>query len=83
MKGVDIVINAIGSGKKRDVEHSRIIDLEFTKGLVDAAKKGGVKKFILVSSMFVTRPGTLVAFMRNTMVGNCLGHKMEAENYLR
>lgn len=83
MEGVDIVINAVGASKTRDVEHSRIIDLECTKALVDAAKANEIKKFILVSSMFVTRPDTFVAWILNTMVGNCLGHKIQAENYLR
>merc|ERR1712086_481124 len=59
------------------------MDLEFPKALVDAGKVSGIKKFILVSSMCVTRPETFVAFILNTIVPNCLGHKLEAENYIR
>jgi hypothetical protein len=33
--------------------------------------------------MFITRPDSFIAFMLNTMVGNCLGHKLQAENLLR
>ena len=33
--------------------------------------------------MYVTRPETMVAFILNTIVGNCLGHKIQAENYIR
>jgi len=33
--------------------------------------------------MYITRPNTFVAFMLNTVVGNTLGYKMEAENMIR
>ena len=83
MEGVDIVINAVGTSRTKDKDHSRMMDLEFPKALVDAGKVCGIKKFILVSSMCVTRPETFVAFILNTIVPNCLGHKLEAENYIR
>ena len=83
MEGVDIVINAVGTNRAKDKDHSKMMDLEFTKALVDAGKVCGIKKLSLVSSMFVTRPETFVAFILNTIVPNCLGHKIEAENYIR
>ena len=83
LSGVDILINSVGASKTRDVNHSRIIDLETNKLLVDACKSQNVEKFVLVTSMFITRPDAFVSFILNTMVGNCLGHKLEAENYLR
>ena len=36
-----------------------------------------------MTSQFITRADSMVAFFLNTMVGNCLGHKLMAENYLR
>ena len=33
--------------------------------------------------MFVTRPDAFVSFILNTMVGNCLSFKIQAENLLR
>lgn len=83
MEGVDIFINCVGASKTKDVNHSRIIDLVTNTLLIESAKKHNIKKFILVTSMFVTRPDAMVSFFLNTMVGNCLGHKMQAENILR
>jgi nucleoside-diphosphate-sugar epimerase len=83
LEGIDIVINTVGASKTKDVNHSRIIDLETTKLLIEAAKHHSVKKFILVTSQFITRPDSFIAFILNTMVGNCLGHKLQAENLLR
>jgi hypothetical protein len=73
---------AIGPSKN-DMDHTRRIELEANKLLVDASKKNNVSKYILVSSMYVTRPDTMVAVMLNTMVGNALGFKLQAENYIR
>jgi uncharacterized protein YbjT (DUF2867 family) len=83
LEGVDILINCLGPYKKRDVNHSRLIDLEANKLLIAASKTHNIQKYIFVSSMFVTRPDELTSFIQNTSVGNCLGHKMEAENILR
>mgnify|MGYP006131364003 CR=1 FL=1 len=33
--------------------------------------------------MFITRPDAFISFILNSMVGNCLGHKLQAENLLR
>jgi hypothetical protein len=38
MKSIDVVINAVGASKTKDIEHSRIIDLETNRLLIDAAK---------------------------------------------
>ena len=69
MTGIDVVINTIGSNKRGitrgDSEHSRIMDFEANKLLIDAAKSRKVKKFILVSRMFVTRPDAFVSFRIN------------------
>jgi nucleoside-diphosphate-sugar epimerase len=83
LEGVDILINCVGASKTRNVNHSRIIDLETNKLLISAAKNQNIQKFILVTSMYITRPNEFVSFILNTMVGNCLSHKLEAENTLR
>ena len=36
LKDQDVVINTVGSNKKKDPEHSRIIDWEVNKLLIDA-----------------------------------------------
>jgi len=33
--------------------------------------------------MYITRPNSFVAFILNTIMGNALGYKMEAENAIR
>ena len=39
MEGIDVVINAVGPSKTRDVGHSKIIDLKANVLLIDAAKE--------------------------------------------
>ena len=51
-KGIDRVIFAAGSGGK-NVES---VDQEGAKKLVDASKKSGVKKFVMLSSMGADKP---------------------------
>ena len=80
---MDVVINAVGASKTKDIEHSRIIDFETTKLQIEAAKQNNIKKFILVTTMYITRPDAFIAFILNSMVGNCLAHKLQAENLLR
>jgi hypothetical protein len=69
------VINTVGPSKTRNIEHSRLIDLEANRLLIYASKIAKVDKFFLVTSMFMTRPDSFVAFMLNTMVGRALHHK--------
>lgn len=66
-----------------DKEHSRIIDYEVNKLLVEACKKNDVKKFIYASSMYVTRPNSLVAFTLNTVFANVFKWKLKTENAIR
>ena len=79
VRSMDVVINCVGPAAQKGqdvVEHSRIIDLETNRLLIEASIEAGIKKFILVTSMFVTRPDSFIAFILNTMAGNCLGHKL-------
>ena len=78
-----MVINTVGTGKKFDKEHSRIIDYQTNRLLADACLFRRVKKFILVSSTYVTRPETFTGHFLNTFTGGALGNKLEAENILR
>ena len=38
MKGIDIVINSVGQSKPFNSDHTRIMDFEVNRLLVDAAK---------------------------------------------
>ncbi|CAM3368161.1 SDR family oxidoreductase [Aequorivita lipolytica] len=51
-KGIDRVIFAAGSGGKKVKE----VDQEGAKKLVDASKKDGIKKFVMLSSMGADNP---------------------------
>ena len=83
MEDIGVVINTVGPTKLINWEHSRRMDLEVNQLLVSAAKKHKVDTFILVTSMFITRPTSTVAFILNSMLGMTLQHKLTAENILR
>jgi len=51
--------------------------------LVSSAVRNNIDKFILVSSMFVTKPESLWASFLNFMVKDVMGNKLKAENMLR
>ena len=76
LEGIDVLINTIGPTKMFNAEHTRLIDYETNRCLIDAAKKNGVEKFILVTSMLISRPGSFVAFMLNTFLSDCMAYKM-------
>merc|ERR1712228_415150 len=66
-----------------DPAHTKTIDWETNKLLIDAAKKHKIEKFILVTSMYITRPNAFISFFLNTLCGDCMKWKLLAENYLR
>jgi nucleoside-diphosphate-sugar epimerase len=51
--------------------------------LIEAAKNVKVKKFILVSSMYVTRPENYTGYFMFNKLDDWLGNKLKSENYLR
>ena len=51
--------------------------------LIEAAKNVKVKKFILVSSMYVTRPENCTGYFMFNKLDDWLGNKLKSENYLR
>lgn len=72
-KGIDRVIFAAGSGGK-NVEG---VDQEGAKRLVDASKKSGVKKFVMLSSMGADKPETA------TKLKDYLKAKHNADEHLK
>lgn len=83
MHGIDVVINTVGPSKNFNKEHSYMIDLKVNKLLIDSAKLYQIKKFILVSTMIITRPHNLIHYFLNAIMGDSLKYKFQAENYLR
>ncbi len=76
-EGVENVICATG-GNPRSADTPEKVDFEGVRNQVDAAKAAGVKHFVLISSIAVTKPDhPLNAF------GQILTWKLKGEEYLR
>ncbi|DBB06761.1 TPA: hypothetical protein ACH3X3_009428 [Trebouxia sp. C0006] len=86
MKGADAVICAIGSSGFNP-KGPKTVDYEGTLHLVEAAKKAGVKKFVLMSSLLTNGrdagQGTNPNFIVLNLFGGVLDQKLKAEKYLR
>ncbi|MBL8631227.1 MAG: NAD(P)H-binding protein [Rhodospirillaceae bacterium] len=83
-KGVDRIIFAVGSNSFKD--NTNTPDLVDNKGvavLVDEARKTGVKQFVLISSVGVTRPNVAEGTDFQKVMAKVLSNKLEGENYLR
>jgi len=76
VEGADFVISAIGTGGKASPED---VDYGGSVALIDAAKKAGIKKFIMVTSGGVTWRIHPI----NWFSGGVLKWKRKAEIYLR
>ena len=80
VRGADYVISALGSSGRRDPENSpERVDYAGVKALAEAARKAGVRQFVLVSAMGVTRPDHPL----NSELDNVLQWKLKGEEALR
>jgi len=72
-------------GPKGENDNAQVCDYQSIVLMVRLCKMTdfGQKKFTIISSLYVTRPLTFVAFFLNSMVPNVLGWKVMAENELR
>ncbi|HEA30480.1 MAG TPA: SDR family oxidoreductase [Leeuwenhoekiella sp.] len=77
VNGMNKVIFAAGSGGKTSDEKTILVDQEGAKKIVDAAKKAGVKKLVMLSSIKADEPES------NPDLSNYLKAKEEADQYLR
>lgn len=77
VKGMDKVIFAAGAGGNSSEEKTILIDQEGAKKIVDAAKKMGVKKMVMLSSIKADEPEG------NPDLANYLKAKEKADQYLR
>ena len=50
---------------------------------MEISKKFKVEKYILISSAYILRPYSFVAYLINSFGDNALHWKLKAENYLR
>ncbi|PHQ29404.1 SDR family oxidoreductase [Leeuwenhoekiella nanhaiensis] len=58
VKGIDKVIFAAGSGGHTGPEKTTAVDQEGAKSLIDASKKAGIKKFVMLSSINTDDPSS-------------------------
>ena len=76
----DIIISNLGSVYGGNPQLS---DYESHKLLITLAEKYENKKYVMISSLFITRPYNYVAFIINSILPYCYGWKALAENELR
>ncbi|MGI0105353.1 SDR family oxidoreductase [Salinimicrobium sp. WS361] len=77
MKGIDKVIFAAGSGGDTGPEKTTEVDEEGAIKIIDAAKNGKVKKFIMLSSMGADEPS------KHPKLEHYLNAKATADKHLR
>jgi nucleoside-diphosphate-sugar epimerase len=78
VQGCDAVISALGATELIGDASPAQVDGDGVIRLVDAAADAGVKKFILISSIAVTKP-----FHPLNLFGGVLSQKLRAENHIR
>ncbi len=64
-------------------QNPKISDYNSIKELIEISERENLKKFVFITSLFVTRPFTFVAFILNNVIPFVLGWKSLAENKLR
>ena len=75
---MDVLLSATGAAPSFDPTGPYKVDYEGNKNLVDAAKRAGVKRFVMVSSMCVSR-----LFHPLNLFWGILYWKQQAEDYLK
>jgi len=80
LKETDCLISALGT---KFGQNPKICDYESIKELIELSERENLKKFVFVTSLYITRPWTFVAFMLNNIIPFVLGWKALAENKLR
>ena len=83
MNKIDLVINTVGATKKYDIEHTRLIEYEANRLLIESAKKHGVKKYIMISNILAGITDGYLPMIVNAQGGGVLDYKLKAENVLR
>jgi len=78
VQGVQVVICALGARPDNDQNTPEQVDYEGVQNLVMAAKTAGVERFVLVSSLAVTRPDHPL-----NQHGRILDWKLKGEDALR
>jgi nucleoside-diphosphate-sugar epimerase len=78
MDGIDTVISAIGSRTPVGKNCPKRVDYQGVENLVQAALDAGVRRFILISSIAVTKPGHPM-----NCFGKVLAYKLKGEDALR
>ncbi len=79
-KETDCLISTLGTPFG---QNPQICDYESIKELIEISERENLKKFVFVTSLFITRPYSFVAFMLNNIIPFVLGWKSLAENKLR
>lgn len=83
LRGATYVVCAIGATERSGPNGPEFVDYGGVVNLTDAAKKGGVRQFALVSSIGVGGEGGITRWILNVIGGDVLVWKAKGEAYLR
>lgn len=78
LSGCDVLLSATGAAPSLDPSGPYKVDYEGNKNLVDAAKAAGIKQFVMVSSLCVSK-----IFHPLNLFWGILYWKKQAEDYLK
>jgi uncharacterized protein YbjT (DUF2867 family) len=78
MQGITHIVSALGATQFEGPNGPEFIDWEGNRNLVDAAKRVGVKQFVMVSAAGATQAGHSM-----NKYGGVMTFKLKAENYLK
>lgn len=80
IRETDCLISALGTTFG---QNSKTCDYDSIKELIEVSERENLKKFVFITSLYITRPLSFVAFMLNNLIPFVLGWKSLAENKLR
>ncbi|MBM4195559.1 MAG: SDR family oxidoreductase [Gammaproteobacteria bacterium] len=83
LRGATYLISTIGATERSGPNSPEFVDYGGVRHLVDAASRGGVRQFVLVSSVGVEGEGGFVRWILNFVGGDVLVWKKKGEAYLR
>ncbi len=83
LRGAAFVICAIGATARSGPNGPEFVDYGGVRNLVDSARRAGVRRFVLVSSIGAGGEGGLTRWILNTIGGDVLVWKARGERHLR
>jgi putative NADH-flavin reductase len=80
IRETDCLISALGTTFGQNPKNC---DYDSIKELIEISERENLKKFVFITSLYITRPLSFVAYLLNNVIPFVLGWKSLAENKLR